>query len=125
MSEQDQGSKPNMRKAFTIIGVIAMWSVASPAVGQSDWVAKKRVRLTCSTLPYVFDCEIPLALPDPQFSSRCFYVAEGQSTLMRADHRMGFTNQIVSLQVNPGLKVTGVVTEASTGNQSDCTQDAK
>ena len=110
---------------FTIIGVIAMWSVASAAVAQSDWVAKKRVRLTCSTLPYVFDCEIPLALPDPQFSSRCFYVAEGQSTLMRADHRMGFSNQSVTLQVNPGLKVTGVVTEVSTGNHSDCTQDEK
>ena len=43
------------------------------------------------------------------YAMTCFYVAQGQSTLMRADHRMGFSNPIVSLQVNAGLTVTGVV----------------
>jgi hypothetical protein len=68
-----------MYKKFVIIGAIAAWSLSSIAVAQEDWVAKKKVRLTCSTLPYDFDCMIPL-VQDPQFSSRCFYVAEGQST---------------------------------------------
>jgi hypothetical protein len=111
-----------MKLTSLLIGTLLTSLFASVAVAQSDWVAKKRPRLTCSTLPYVFDCEIPLAVPDPQFSSRCFYVAQGQSTLMRADHRMGFSNEIVSLQVNAGLKVTGVVTETKTDSQSDCSQ---
>jgi hypothetical protein len=112
-----------MKPSSLLIGALSTSLCASVAVAQSDWVAKKRLRLTCSTLPYVFDCEIPLALPDPQFSSRCFYVAQGQSTLMRADHRMGFSNDIVSLQVNPGMRVTAVVTEKQTSDQSECAQE--
>jgi hypothetical protein len=73
-------------------------------------------------LPYVFDCSIPLT-QNPQFGSRCFYVAGGQSSLMSADHRMGFSNPIVSLQVNAGLAVTGVVTEIQTGASSECSQE--
>jgi hypothetical protein len=114
-----------MRQSLLIIGALLTLSFVSTAVAQTDWIAKKRPRLTCSTLPYVFDCEIPLAVPDPQFSSRCFYVAQGQSTLMRSDHRMGFSNDIVSLQVNAGMKVTAVVTEKQTGDQSECTQEDK
>lgn len=114
-----------MKRSSAIIGAFLASLFASGAAAQSDWVAKKRVRLNCSSLPYVFDCEIPLALPDPQFSSRCFYVAQGQSTLMRADHRMGFSNEIVSLQVNPAIKVTALVTEKQTGDQSECAQEDK
>lgn len=112
-----------MKRTLMIIGALSVSFFASAAVAQFDWIAKKRVRLTCSTLPYVFDCEIPLAVPDPQFNSRCFYVAQGQSTIMRSDHRMGFSNEIVSLQVNAGMKVTAVVTEKQTSDQSDCVQE--
>jgi hypothetical protein len=114
-----------MKLSSFIIDALLAWSFASTAVAQTDWIAKKRPRLTCSTLPYIFDCEIPLAVPDPQFSTRCFYVAQGQSTLMRSDHRMGFSNDIVSLQLNAGLKVTGVVTEKQTNDQSECAQEDK
>jgi hypothetical protein len=94
----------------------------SPAASAQPLTPQKQVRLTCSSLPYVFDCMIPLT-QNPQFTSRCFYVAQGQSSLMRADHRMGFSNAIVSLQVNAGMTVTGVVTENQTGAQSQCEQD--
>jgi hypothetical protein len=110
-----------MGKTPIIIGAIAASCFSTWAVAQ-DWVAKKQVRLTCSSLPYVFDCSIPV-VANPQFTSRCFYVAQGQSTLMRADHRMGFSNPIVSLQVNAGMTVTGTVTENQTGNQSECAQE--
>jgi hypothetical protein len=46
-----------------------------------------------------------------------------RACLMRADHRIGFSNAIVSLQVNAGMTVTGVVTENQTGAQSQCEQD--
>ncbi len=107
-----------MVKIFLIIFAVA----ASSAAAAQDFVATKQVRLTCSASPYVFDCSIPV-VGNPQFTARCFYVAQGQSTLMRADHRMGFSNPIVSLQVNAGMTVTGIVTEKQTGNQSDCTQE--
>jgi hypothetical protein len=105
--------------------VIIIALAAAPAFSSASaqtLIPRKDVRLTCSSLPYVFDCSIPLT-QNPQFGSRCFYVAGGQSTLMRADHRMGFSNGIVSLQVNAGLNVTGVVTETQTGNQSQCEQE--
>ena len=84
----------------------------------------KEVRLTCSPLPYVFDCSIS-RMPNPQFTSRCFYVADGQSTLMRADHSMGFSNEIVSLKVDAGMSVTGFVTDSQTGKQASCEEDTE
>jgi hypothetical protein len=38
---------------------------------------------------------------------------------------MGFSNDIVSLQVNPGIKVTALVTEKQSGDQSECAQEDK
>jgi hypothetical protein len=111
-----------MGKKFLILGAIALSSVSASSVAQAAFVEKKQVRLTCSSLPYVFDCSIPI-VQNPQFTSRCFYVAGGQSYLMRADHRMGFSNEVVNLQVNAGMTVTGVVTENKTGNKSECTQE--
>lgn len=64
-------------------------------------------------------------MPNPQFTSRCFYVADGPSTLMRADHRMGFSNEIVSLKVDAGMSVTGVVTDSQTGKQASCEEDVE
>lgn len=37
---------------------------------------------------------------------------------------MGFSNEIVKLKVNAGLAITGVVTEAQTGKQADCEEEA-
>jgi hypothetical protein len=114
--------KPKEAGEMGRISLIVIAVAASTAAAAQDFVATKQVRLTCSTLPYVFDCSIPV-VGNPQFTARCFYVAQGQSSLMRADHRMGFSNPIVSLQVNAGMTVTGTVTEKQTGNQSDCSQE--
>lgn len=111
-----------MGKTFIIIGAILASSFSSVEAVQAAWVAKKRVRLTCSGLPYVFDCSIPL-VANPQYNAKCFYVAGGQSSLMRADQRLGFSNSIVNLQLNPELTVTGLATDKQTGHQAECTQE--
>jgi hypothetical protein len=110
-----------MGRSLIIFAILAS-SLSVASVSQAALVEKKQVRLTCSSLPYVFDCSIPI-VTNTKFGSRCFYVAGGQSTLMRADHQLGFSNQIVSLKINAGMTVTGVVTEKQTGNQSECTQE--
>ncbi len=110
-----------MRGNYSNGAIIASF-LLSVSVAQAGIVERKQVRLSCATLPYVFDCSIPL-VANPEFASRCFYVAEGQSILMRADHRMGFSNPFVTLQVNPGISVTGVVTETGTGKQSHCGEE--
>lgn len=109
-----------MRRSFVII--VALVASFLSTVVQAGMVEKKQVRLTCSPLPYVFDCSIPL-VANPEFASRCFYVDQEGSSLMRADHRMGFSNPIVNLQVKPGMAVTGVVTEKRSGHQSQCEED--
>ncbi len=111
-----------MNRASRIIGALIASFVWSLSLAQAGVLEKKQVRLTCSTLPYVFDCSIPI-VTNTKFGSRCFYVADGKSTLMRADHQMGFSNPIVSLQVHAGMTVTGVVTEKQTGSQSECAQE--
>ena len=110
-----------MRNLFALfcIGLMIMESAPSSA---QNFIQPKAVRLSCAPLPYVFDCSISL-MPNPQFTSRCFYVAQGQSTLMRADHRMGFSNAIVGLKIDPGVSVTGTVTEYRTGQRADCIEE--
>jgi len=109
-----------MGKSLMIFLVLTA-SFSAVSVSPAAMVDKKQVRLRCSTLPYVFDCSIPV-VTNTKFGSRCFYVTEGQSHLMKADRRMGFSNEIVSLHVNAGMNVTGVVTEKQTGLQSECEQ---
>lgn len=110
-----------MNKTVHILSFIFFWMGCASAFAQS-FVPPKEVRLSCAPLPYVFDCSIS-RMPNPQFTSRCFYVADGQSTLMRADHRMGFSNEIVSLKVDAGMSVTGVVVDSQTGKRSSCEED--
>jgi hypothetical protein len=110
-----------MRKTAVFSNLI-LFSMAIASAQAQPFFQPKEVRLTCSPLPYVFDCSISL-LPNPQFTSRCFYVSGEHSTLMRADHRMGFSNQIVGLKINAGTSVTGIVTENQTGKQSSCVED--
>ena len=111
-----------MKKAI-FFSIIFVW-LATASGSAQPFIPSKEVRLTCSPLPYVFDCSIS-RMPNPQFTSRCFYVADGQSTLMRADHRMGFSNEIVSLKVDAGMSVTGFVTESQTGKQASCEEDVE
>jgi len=112
-----------MKKTVVFSNVILFCVAIASALAQPLFPPKE-VRLTCSPLPYVFDCSISL-MPNPQFTSRCFYVSGEQSTLMRADHRMGFANQIVGLKVNAGTSVTGIVTENQTGKQASCVEDGE
>ena len=108
-----------MRLAIApLTGFLAIAGFADVASAQSP-TPPKEVRLACDTLPYVFDCAIS-RMPNPQFTSRCFYVAGGQSTLMRADHRMGFSNEVVRLQVDAGMAVTARVTENDSGETAKC-----
>ncbi len=62
-------------------------------------------------------------MPDPEFKSRCIYLADRSLTLMKSDRRMGFSNKIVSLKANAGMSVTGVVTENQTGKLAACEED--
>jgi hypothetical protein len=110
-----------MRKSLTLVCFNLIFLNLTSTFAQSP-IPPKEVRLTCLSLPYVFDCSIS-RLPNPQFTSRCFYVADGQSTLMRADHRMGFSNEIVSLKVDPGMTVTGTVTDNQSGKQAACEEE--
>lgn len=111
-----------MNKYLTAVTLITTFAFsATPSFGQ--WpVPPKEVRLSCAPLPYVFDCSIS-RMPNPQFTSRCFYVADEQSTLMRSDHRMGFYNDIVRINVDAGMHITASVTELSSGAQGSCTEE--
>jgi hypothetical protein len=116
-------TRRNMKKLALCSSMLSIWVAISSSRAQ-PFNPPKEVRLTCSPLPYVFDCSIS-RMPNPQFTSRCFYVAGGQSTLMRADHRMGFSNEIVGLKVDAGMAVTGIVTDNQTGKQASCEEDGE
>ena len=111
-----------MNKSLLIFTVLVANAFSfQPSFAQ--WpVPPKDVRLSCSPLPYVFDCSIS-RMPNPQFTSRCFYVADGDSTLMRSDHRMGFYNDIVRIKVDAGLQISANVTELNSGVQASCTEE--
>jgi hypothetical protein len=93
-------------------------SVASP-----NWmVPNKDVALRCTPLSYKIHCSIS-RLATPEYSSFCFYVdREGYSYPMKRDYRMGFYNDIVSIKVNDGLRITGELTEARTGKKAFCSE---
>ena len=110
-----------MNKSIVSFAPIILALAAAPAYAQ--WpVPPKEVRLACAPLPYVFDCSIS-RMPNPLFTSRCFYVADEQSTLMKSDHRMGFYNDIVKIQVDAGMRITAEVTERNTGVQATCSEE--
>ena len=109
------------KKLLALTAITTLTFSATPSLGQ--WpVPPKEVRLSCAPLPYVFDCSIS-RMPNPQFTSQCFYVADEQSTLMRSDHRMGFYNDIVRIKVDAGMQVTASLTELSSGAQASCTEE--
>ena len=112
-----------LKRTLFYLNLIFCWVAIVPCLAQ-PFMPPKEVRLTCSPLAYVFDCSIS-RMPNPQFTSRCFYVAAGQSTLMRSDHRMGFSNEIVGLKVDAGMSVTGVVTDNQTGKQASCEEEGE
>ena len=62
-------------------------------------------------------------MANPQFASNCFYVdGEGYSHLMKRDYRFGFSNDIVNVQVNDGMRVTAQLTELATGAKAHCAE---
>lgn len=85
-------------------------------------VPDKDVILHCAPLRYEFHCSIS-RMANPRFSSFCFYVGPGgQSYLMKRDYRFGFHNEIVSIQVNDGMRITAQLREARTGRQARCSE---
>lgn len=93
-------------------------SVASP----NFMVPNKDVALHCAPLHYEIHCSIS-RLATPEYSSFCFYVdGEGYSYPMKRDFRFGFFNDIVSIKVTDGMKITGVLTEARTGKRATCSE---
>ena len=111
-----------MLKMAILTSSVGTAIVFTTSLAAQPFIPPKEVRLGCEPLPYVFDCSIS-RMPNPQFTSRCFYVADGQSTLMKSDHRMGFSNEIVSLKINAGMAVTGTVTESQSGKQATCEEE--
>jgi hypothetical protein len=93
-------------------------SVASP-----NWmVPNKDVVLHCAPLHYEIHCSIS-RLATPQYSSFCFYVgADGRSYPMKRDYRFGFDNEIISLKVDDGLRITAQLTELRSGKRASCSE---
>ncbi len=93
-------------------------SVASTNI----FVPNKDVVLRCAPLPYEIHCSIS-RMANPDYSSFCFYVAnDGRSYPMKRDYRFGFHNGIVSIKVTDGLKISGDLTEESSGAHARCTE---
>jgi hypothetical protein len=93
-------------------------SVASP----NFMVPNKDVALHCAPLHYEIHCSIS-RLATPEYSSFCFYVdAQGYSYPMKRDYRFGFYNEIVSIKVHDGLKITGQLTEERSGKKAICSE---
>ncbi len=109
--------------------LVAVFSLVAPAaavagsVASPNWmVPNKDVALHCAPLPYEIHCSIS-RLATPEYSSFCFYVdGEGNSYPMKRDYRFGFFNEIVSIKVHDGLKITGLLTEARSGKTSRCSE---
>lgn len=98
-------------------GAASAGSVASPNM----MVPNKDVALHCSPLRYEIHCSIS-RMATPEYSSFCFYVAGGQSYPMKRDYRFGFYNDIVSIKVNDGMRITARLTEQRTGKQARCSE---
>ncbi|PPD42669.1 MAG: hypothetical protein CTY15_11975 [Methylocystis sp.] len=109
------------------LALIAALLTPSPAlagsVASSNWMIPNRdVAMHCRPLNYEIHCSIS-RMANPEYSSFCFYVGPGgQSYPMKRDYRFGFHNEIVSIKVNDGLRITGLLTEARTGRQARCSE---
>ena len=116
-----------MRKMSVTAAVCAGLSMASgPAAAgamsaNNFMLPSKDVALTCTPLRYSIHCSISLRA-NPQYSTYCFYVAGGRSYPMKTDSRWGFFNNIVSLHLDNGERVTAQLTDLRTGAHARCVE---
>ncbi len=116
-----------MRKIFMFAAVCAALCMAPrPAAAgamsaNNFMLPSKDVALTCAPLRYAIHCSISLRA-NPQYSTYCFYVAGGRSYPMKTDSRWGFYNNIVSLQLDNGERVTAQLKDLRTGAHARCVE---
>ncbi len=116
-----------MRKISVIAAVCAALGMAPrPAAAgamsaNNFMLPSKDVALTCTPLRYAIHCSISLRA-NPQYSTYCFYVAGGRSYPMKTDSRWGFYNNIVSLQLDNGERVTAQLKDLRTGAHARCVE---
>jgi hypothetical protein len=107
---------------FPLFAAVPASAFAGSAASSNWMVPNKDVALHCSPLPYKIHCSIS-RMANPQYSSFCFYVdGNGYSYPMKRDYRFGFHNEIVSVKVHDGLRITGLLTEARTGRKASCSE---
>ncbi|MGD9657106.1 MAG: hypothetical protein AB7U61_05605 [Methylocystis sp.] len=116
-----------MRKMSVTAAVCAAFSMASePAAAgamsaNNFMLPSKDVALTCAPLRYTIHCSISLRA-NPQYSTYCFYVAGGRSYPMKTNYRWGFFNNIVSLRLDNGERVTAQLKDLRTGARTRCVE---
>lgn len=103
-------------------------SAAPAGVALAQWagtnwnIPDRNVALKCAPTSYRIHCSIS-RMANPEYSSNCFYVdGEGYSHLMKRDYRFGFSNNIVNVHVNDGMRITAQLTEVSTGRKATCSE---
>lgn len=107
--------------AVAFVALLSGAALAGPVESDNWMIPNKGVALRCPPLPYEIHCSIS-RMANPEYSSFCFYVADGQSYPMKRDYRFGFYNEIVSLKVHDGLRITGVLTDQRTGRKGRCVE---
>lgn len=116
-----------MRKVSVTAAVCAGLSMApGPAAAgamsaNNFMLPSKDVALNCAPLRYAIHCSISLRA-NPQYSTYCFYVAGGHSYPMKTDSRWGFFNNVVSLRLDNGARVTAQLKDLRTGAQARCVE---
>ncbi len=115
--------KARLRFALSLLSMTAPASAFAGSVASPNWmVPNKDVVLRCAPLHYEIHCSMS-RLATPEYSSFCFYVdGAGNSSPMKRDYRLGFYNEIVFIKVNDGLRITGRLTEQSTGKKASCSE---
>lgn len=117
-------AKSIRNKAFAaLLAALAAPAPASAASMSANnfQIPSKDVTLLCTPLRYRVNCSISMRA-NPQYSSFCFYVAQGRSYPMKTDYRFGFYNDIVDIQVDDGMRISAELTERSTGRRAHCAQ---
>lgn len=113
-----------MRKLFAsticaALGLACDTAFAGAMSANNFGIPSKDVALQCSPAKYSIHCSISLR-PNPEYSSYCFYVANGRSYPMKTDYRFGFYNKIVSLHLANGSRVTADLKDLRTGAHARC-----
>ncbi|MBM3652215.1 MAG: hypothetical protein FJX06_05010 [Alphaproteobacteria bacterium] len=113
-----------MRKLFAsticaALGLACDTACAGAMSANNFGIPSKDVALQCSPAKYSIHCSISLRA-NPEYSSYCFYIAGGRSYPMKTDYRFGFYNNIVSLRLANGWRVTAELKDMRTGAHARC-----